>query len=87
MGISGISIINKYKNMYTYIYREKEVRVADIQICSLFKYTLNRLLKIFFAFSVCMLYCNLKVYLNKKLYEHMIWGKERWGDARLKQVD
>ena len=63
--------------MYTYIYREKEVRVADIQICSLFKYTLNRLLKIFFAFSVCMLYCNLKVYLNKKLYEHMIWGKER----------
>ena len=77
MGISGILIINKYKNMYTYIYREKEVRVADIQICSLFKYTLNRLLKIFFAFSVCMLYCNLKVYLNKKLYEHMIWGKER----------
>lgn len=79
METSGILRINKYKNIYTHIYRqrEKEVRVADIQVCSLFKYTPNRLLKIFFAFSVCMLYCNLKVYLNKRLYEHVIWGKER----------
>lgn len=60
--------------------------MADIQVCSLFKYTSDHLLKIFFAFSVCMLYCNLNVYLNKRFYECMICGKERW-DARLKQVD